>query len=294
MAYSPATSFRGDQYLYQGLASAGQSLAQGMMLRDERQKEEKQFAAKTKAVEGLIKTHPDLFGGEQVVNDLLRADPEENPLQRYARLGEVVTGTAATMQMQRQKQEMETQQREQSALGNMGAMAWDPQTVLAERYLGGGGSNPSTLYQMTQVDEMMRQRYAAPFTPKVEALNNPVTGQPVAVLQTSPNSAQVLKEDKPGQAGTGESRLWDEAMAAKAAGDMEKHAFLMDVVERKRAGQQYSATDLLVLKMMGIDPNGAGGGSAPALSPQDQQALDWALANPADPRAAQIRQRLNR
>jgi hypothetical protein len=28
------------------------------------------------------------------------------------------------------------------------------------------------------------------------------------------------------------------------------------------------------------------------LSPQDQQALDWANANPDDPRAAQIKQRL--
>ena len=36
------------------------------------------------------------------------------------------------------------------------------------------------------------------------------------------------------------------------------------------------------------------GGGAPSLSPEDTQALEWATANPNDPRAAAIRQRLGR
>jgi hypothetical protein len=35
-----------------------------------------------------------------------------------------------------------------------------------------------------------------------------------------------------------------------------------------------------------------GGMKAPALSPQDQQALNWANSNPNDPRSAQIKKRL--
>lgn len=41
-----------------------------------------------------------------------------------------------------------------------------------------------------------------------------------------------------------------------------------------------------------IPAGGGASGVAPGLSPLDQQALDWALLNPDDPRAAKIKQRL--
>jgi hypothetical protein len=56
--------------------------------------------------------------------------------------------------------------------------------------------------------------------------------------------------------------------------------------------QQYGDSALGKEPPAGAAPPAAGAPPAKTFSPQDQQAIDWATANPSDPRAAAIKKRL--
>lgn len=74
-------------------ANMGQQLGGSINQYAKKQEENKLALAKGKSVEGVIKTHPELFGGQESVDRMLATDPNESPIARYSRLSDVLSNT---------------------------------------------------------------------------------------------------------------------------------------------------------------------------------------------------------
>lgn len=176
--------------------NTGDAFASQLAGYQQKQEQNKQLLAQAKATESFIKSQPDLFGGQQVVDQLLAVDPKESPLQRYAKLASFTkeamggaeikkTQQAALQAMAQTKMlagELEQTKRDDAAFqasfkrfaGDAGGSV-DPEVLFTE-YAKQGGS-PSGLQRMAPVlDAMIRSRAmkaAADAKPQVEL--KPVT-----------------------------------------------------------------------------------------------------------------------
>ncbi len=185
MPYAPGISDISGQLRAQGTYQAardinntGDAFAGQLAGYQQKQEQNKQLLAQAKATESFIKSQPDLFGGQQVVDQLLAVDPKESPLQRYSKLASFTkeamggaeirkTQQAALLAMTQAKAmagELEQTKRDDAAfqqsfkrfVGDASGSV-DPEVLFTE-YAKQGGS-PSGLQRMAPVlDAMIRSR----------------------------------------------------------------------------------------------------------------------------------------
>lgn len=104
--------------IYQGAQQFGQTadaLTQNLANWQQKQEQNKQLLAQAKATESFIKSQPDLFGGQGVVDQITSVDPKESPMARYSRLAQYTKDAIGGAQLAQAKQQMAAQNQQMQA-----------------------------------------------------------------------------------------------------------------------------------------------------------------------------------
>lgn len=117
MPYAPAVQDMAAQYRAQfgaqnaqNIMQTGDILGQQLAGYQQRQEQNKTLLAQAKATEAFIKSQPDLYGGQGVVDQITAIDPKESPMARYARLAQYTKDAVGGSKLAQAKQQMATQQ----------------------------------------------------------------------------------------------------------------------------------------------------------------------------------------
>lgn len=111
MPYAPSVQDMSAQYRAQfgaqnaqNIMQTGDVLGQQLAGYQQRQDQNKTLLAQAKATEAFIKSQPDLYGGQGVVDQITAIDPKESPMARYARLAQYTKDAMGGQQLAQEKQ----------------------------------------------------------------------------------------------------------------------------------------------------------------------------------------------
>lgn len=100
MPYNPGVQDISGQLRAQGILGASQAygggmqaISQGIQARKLKEEQDAALLAKASSTEKFIKAHPELFGGEETVKQMIATNPQESPIAKYNRLATVMADT---------------------------------------------------------------------------------------------------------------------------------------------------------------------------------------------------------
>lgn len=99
----------------QAYGGAMQNVVQNYQLYKQKSEADQTMLAKAKSTETFIKNHPELFGGEDAVQQLTTVDPREAPIARYSRLAGVMQDAVTGSKLAQDKAQAEREKTQAAA-----------------------------------------------------------------------------------------------------------------------------------------------------------------------------------
>lgn len=113
MAYAPGVTDISGQLLAQGVLGRAQAygsgmngIAAGLQVYHQKKEADQDLLAKASSTEKFIKSHSDLFGGDEVADAMTATNPNETPLAKYNRLTQVVQDTMVGSKIAQDQQQV--------------------------------------------------------------------------------------------------------------------------------------------------------------------------------------------
>ena len=307
---------RSADYLQQSMANLTQTIERNRQEREKKEQEKKAKEAVMAAGTALYGEGFDLKDAPQEtwgqVIQLAQAKKDE-PMRQLAAENAALRQKIDQAELARINAAAEQVSRNRSAVGNaMGAPWADGSAAAQVQRAAAGGADAPTLQQLSAMAENLAQAQQRT-QPRPGPMETTFGGVPAVVAN---GNVQFIPQPKPPAAPRGLAveiqQLRTAQQQAQAAGDQD----LADALETAIVTKSTGADDISLMQLNAsrrARRNPPGGNPPPPpspddkaptptkapgaptgakLSPADQQALDWANANPTDPRAKRIKDKL--
>ncbi len=172
--YNPMVSDVSGQLMAQGINQGANSFMQGLQEYQRKQDEDKDLLARARATKSFIKTHADLFGGEDAVAQLTAENPNVSPREKYLLQAEMVQNTLTGEKIKADQQMMATHKAQMDeANARLAAFNLDQQQQAATRA------------RLQNLSQFQQGTGTGVYSPQAQAsMNQQIYGQPAAPMGT--------------------------------------------------------------------------------------------------------------